>query len=400
MNVLEISECFPNNFKPVTGEFILQHVRSLAKHCNVLTVVPLKIVPPKELLSLNPIKLISNIYRWFTLLKQTKDFSEGNLQVIYFRYISLPRQYSGTNDKRFINYFFLKKIKKIVSAFKPDIIYCNWIRPWAQLSGMVAKDLNIPFVIDHHEDLPTLKKIFPGDYPDSLNVFEDADKIIVHSSLNKQELLEENLKLQEIKTIYLGQNFSVPEKIKDFNFDKVRLACVSHLSEERKNIDDLIRALGIIKHKLNFNLEIAGDGMLKTKYIRLCKELDMEYEVKFHGEKNQNEVEEILDESHIFILPSYPEAFGIVLIEALAKGVPVITCKGSGGGEELKQLGYPAILVKPHSPEAIANAIMNLTNNKNKLSLMSESGKDIVRKHFSREINAKNTYDFLSRIVH
>ncbi|MEO8209749.1 MAG: glycosyltransferase family 4 protein, partial [bacterium] len=356
MNVVEISECFPNNFKPFTGEFILQQVKALSKHCKVITLVPLRFVPPKEILSLNPVKLISNIYKWFSLLNQTKNFSDGNLQVIYFKYISLPRPYIEKVESKLINYFFFKKIKKIVAGFKPDIIYCNWIRPWAQLSNVLAKEFNVPFVLDHHEDLPTLKKLFPGNYKNFLKVFECTNKIIVHSSLNKKELLEEKLKLPEIKTIYLGQNFPVRQRSKDFNFDKAALICVSHLDEERKNVGDLIKALAIIKPKLDFNLKIIGDGILKKKYINLCKELRMEDEVKFWGAKNQNEVEKILDESEIFILPSYPEAFGIVFIEALAKGLPIITCEGCGGGEELKKLGYPLIEVKPKSPEDLANA--------------------------------------------
>ena len=61
LTVAEISECFPNKFKPVTGEFISQHARALSQFCNVIMIVPLRYVPPKELFSLNPFKLFEGI---------------------------------------------------------------------------------------------------------------------------------------------------------------------------------------------------------------------------------------------------------------------------------------------------------------------------------------------------
>jgi glycosyltransferase involved in cell wall biosynthesis len=399
MNVAEISECFPNNFKPVTGEFILQHARALSKHCSVLMIVPLRFVPSRELLSYNPFRLISNIAKWFSQMNQTENFTEGNLKVIYFGYISLPRPAFESADNSFINFFFYRKLKNILAEFGPDLIYCNWLRPWAELSGRLAEYFDVPFVIDHHEDIPTLKKIFPGNYKDFLKIFGSADKVIVHSSVNKNQLQEENLKLREIETIYLGQNFSVSGKKKDFNFSKVKIICVSHLNEQRKNIDHLINALALIKNELNFNFKIIGDGVLKNKYINLCKESGIENSVEFTGAKNQDEINDLLDDSDIFVLPSYPEAFGIVFTEALAKGLPVITCKGNGGGEELLRLGYPAVLVKTDSPAELAKAILDLSKDKNKMSLMSETGKGIVKKYFMWSKNGENTFDALKKTL-
>lgn len=399
MTVVEISECFPNKFKPVTGEFILQHVRALSNYCNVVIIVPLRFIPSKELFSFNPVKLISNITNWFLLLKQTSDLSERNLKIIYSGYISFPRPYFEFIDNILIKFFLYKRIKNIASKFNPDIICCHWIRPWAELSGKLAKDFNIPFVIDHHEDIPTLKKLFPGNYKNFLKVFENADTIIVHSSVNKNDLLSENLKLQETEIIYFGQNFSVLPVSKEFKFTKVKLICVSHLSEERKNIDDLIKALEIVKAELEFSLTIVGEGKLKETYISLCKELKLKDEIKFLGEKSRNEVAELLDGSDIFILPSYPEAFGVVFIEALSRCLPVITCEGNGGGEELKQLGYPVVLVKPNSPGELAKGILELSNDKNKMTVMSEKGKEIVKKYFTWELNGKNTFDTLEKTI-
>lgn len=403
MTIIEISECFPNKLKPVTGEFIYNHVKALSELCNVVTLVPVRYVPPKEILSGNPAKLISNITHWFSSLNDTNTFTEGNLKVIYFGYVSLPRPYFEKADNDFINFFFYNKALKLLEGIVPDVIYCNWIRPWAEFSKKLADHFNVPLVIDHHEDIPTLKKLFPKDHKKFLSSFNKADRIIVHSSLNKTELENELPDLKNIDICYLGQSLSIIDSPKEFSRDRNRLICVSHLSERRKNIDALIKALSVLNNKLssgqvNNELTIAGDGILRNEYIELSKKLNLN-EINFAGEVSQSEAGRLLSNSDIFILPSYPEAFGVVIIEALAKGLPVITCKGNGGGEELKKLGYPVILVKPDSPGEMAEAISELRNNETQMKEMSANGIEKVRRYFTWKNNAKNTCQLLTDTI-
>ncbi|MEO8665594.1 MAG: glycosyltransferase family 4 protein [Ignavibacteria bacterium] len=399
MTVVEISECFPTEFKPVTGEFILQHVRALSKYCKVVIIVPLRFIPPRELIFLNPFKTVSGISKWLSSQNKMKNISENNLEIIYLKYASLPRTFFESTDNSVINFFFYNRLKKLLTRIKPDLIYCHWIRPWARLSSELADEFKIPFVIDHHEDIPTLKKIFPDIYKKYLKIFEKTDGIVVHSSINKSELMEEHLKIPGVKVNYLGQNFSAGKEQKKFSSHINNIICVSHLYERRKNIDDLIRAASLIKGKIEFRLTIAGEGVLKNEYMELADSLGLTNEILFTGKKSQDEISSLLDGADIFVLPSYPEAFGIVFIEALAKGLPVITCFGNGGGEELKLLGYPVVMVKPNSPSDLADAILKLLNDKNKMQEMSETGKVIVEKYFSWDKNAKNTYEYLKQLT-
>lgn len=399
ITVVEISECFPNNHKPVTGEFILQHVRALSEYCRVITIVPLRYVPPKELLVVNPVKLISNLLKWFSSLRGTKSFSEGNLTVIYFGYVSLPRPSFEFIDNRLIKLLLYSKVLKMLKKVSPDIIYCNWIKPWAELSRKLADHFNVPLVIDHHEDIPTLKKLFPGNHNKFLKSFEKADKVIVHSTLNKKDLLNENLNLPEVTVNYLGQSFITADTEKIFNSNKVKLLCVSHLYERRKNIDILIKAFSLIESMNRFELTIAGEGKLKQEYIDLSYKLNLQDRIHFAGSKSRKELGDILDKSDIFVLPSYPEAFGIVFIEALAKGLPVITCEGNGGGAELKSLGYEIVLVKPHSAEELSKAILELSLDKIKMSAMSHQGKKTVNDHFTWNKSALRAYDILKDTI-
>jgi glycosyltransferase involved in cell wall biosynthesis len=399
MTVVEISECFPNKHKPVTGEFILQHVRALSNYCKVIALVPVRYVPSKDLLTYNPLTLFSNLSSWYSSLRKTESYSEANLEVIYFGYLSLPRPYFESIESRLVNFFFYSKVKKLLKKRNPDIIYCNWLRPWSVLSKSLADDFGIPLILDHHEDIPTLKQLFPESYKSFLKSFEKADRIVVHSGLNKNELLNEELKIPDISVCYLGQNFSVDISSKDFNFKKIKLICVSHLSERRKNIDILIKAFALVNEVSDFDLTIVGDGNLKDEYIELSETLRLKDKIHFAGSRLQIEIDTLLNEADIFVLPSFPEAFGVVLIEALAKGIPVITCRGNGGGEELKTLGYPAILVEPGSPKELSDAIISLSKDKNKMTVMSAKGKEIVSKYFTWDKNANETFKIIEDTV-
>jgi len=401
MTVAEISECFPNKFKPVTGEFILQHVKALSAYCRVITLVPVRYVPTKEIFSNGPMKAIPELVSWYNSLMRTNNFKSGNLSVIYFGYVSLPRPFFESADIKFIKFFFYSKVKSLLKDLNPDLICCNWLRPWSELSGKLAKELNIPFIIDHHEDIPTLKKLFPDSYITFLKTFEKADRVIVHSSVNKKELEDENLDIKKISIVHLGQNFSADDTAKIFNFNKPKLICVSHLYERRKNIDVLIKALSLMKKNGTTvpNLDIAGDGNLRQEYTGLAKNLGVQEIVNFARSKSQEELGKLYDEADIFVLPSYPEAFGVVFIEALAKGLPVITCEGNGGGEELKSLGYPAVLVKPNSPEILSEAISDLLKDKDRMTIMSEKGKQIVDEYFTWDKNAQSSAEVFKNTI-
>jgi len=397
-SIVEISECFPNKHKPFTGEFIYRHAKALSSHCKVSVIVPLRFIPGRELLSGNPNRIIVNINNWLQDIRQTSDITEGNLSVIFFGYVSLPRPFFESSDNSFISFFFYNKLKKLIAEQKPDLLYCNWIRPWAPIVSDISKEIDVPFVIDHHEDIPTLKELFPEKHSGFLKVFEKADKIIVHSSVNKKQLLDEGLKIPEVKVIHLGQNFEVSEKVRSFDIKMTKLICVSHLTERRKNIDILIRAFSLLE-KNKFTLTVIGDGTLKNEYINLTKELKLSSRIFFKGAMSQKEIETELENSDIFILPSFPEAFGIVLTESLAKGLPVISCKGNGGAEELKSMGYPGILVKPNDVHELSEAITNLASDNELMKAMSKEGKKIAAKYFKWEKNGENTFKILEETI-
>ncbi|MDM0527882.1 glycosyltransferase family 4 protein [Clostridium perfringens] len=97
---------------------------------------------------------------------------------------------------------------------------------------------------------------------------------------------------------------------------------------ERKNIDIILN--WIERSEKDFEISFAGDGKLKNKVLDMCK---VNKNVKYLGVLNKKEIQERLNTFDFLLLPSKDEPFGIVLIEALASGVPCIVSDADGPKE-------------------------------------------------------------------
>jgi glycosyltransferase involved in cell wall biosynthesis len=405
MLVIDFSENFPNKYKPILGEHVYQLSRKLSEYSEVNVFVPLRFVPTRELCNSSIIQIFKSFYRWFYSLVNTKNIIEEKFKVFFLPYLSSPRPYLPGLDMYIIRYLIFFRVRKILKNKKPDLIYCHWFYPCIYICTKIAEYYNIPLILDNHESLHQLKDLYPKYYKKLLLYIEKANVVVVHSGYNENVLKEEaklnNLKLRKVKKIFLGQNFIPDSKPKIPHSDRIELVTIAHLANPKKNIDILINAIEKVKKHLQLpvHLNIVGDGPLRNNYEELVKELKLYKVITFLGRKIQLEIEKLLEESDIFILPSFPEPFGVVFIEALAKGVPIISCIGNGGGEELIKLGNCGILVQPESIEDLTNAIIELANDNVKRMNMSKVGKAIVTEYFTWGKNAESRYRLIKETV-
>lgn len=97
----------------------------------------------------------------------------------------------------------------------------------------------------------------------------------------------------------------------------------------------------------------------------------------------------------VFVLPSDCEPFGLVLIEAMARGIPVVATR-AGGAPEIVVHGESGLLVPPQSPEAMADAIAGLLADPLKRNQMGETARLRVERYFDRRLMTR-TYEALYR---
>jgi len=139
------------------------------------------------------------------------------------------------------------------------------------------------------------------------------------------------------------------EEIKTEKYREPTICCIARLVYY-KHVDDLIRALELVKSEIpNIKCKIIGSGPEERKLKALVKGLNLRENVEFLGFiKEHRQVIRILKSSHVFCLPSTVEGLGLVVVEAMAAGVPFVVSElpalvettGRKGGLFFKPLKY------------------------------------------------------------
>jgi len=232
----------------------------------------------------------------------------------------------------------------------------------------------------------------------------ECDKILTISQSVKNDLVEIlEMPPSTIDVIYAGidlENKNYSSNYFSFNFLQKKFNIFNKYifsvpsMDVRKNIFGLIEAYGLI------------DTSIKNEYqLVISNELNEEYETKLreHARKcgipdnnlvftnyvSEEELNILYQNSSIFVFPTFNEGFGLPVLEAMHHGIPVITSNVSSLPEVVGDAG---ILIDPHNIKEIANEIMNLLKNSQKMYELSIKGKNQSKK-FSWTRTAKLLLD-------
>ncbi len=139
-----------------------------------------------------------------------------------------------------------------------------------------------------------------------------------------------------------------------------------------------------------------GDGSLRSKLEKMGRELEVNQNIIFTGVRR--DIPEILSIMDVFVLPSIFEGFGIVLLEAMAVGKPVVASR-AGGIPEIVEHGLTGILIEPANPSAIAGSVVKLLKNPVEAKRIANAGRAEVERKFTADAMARKiegVYDEVS----
>ena len=143
-----------------------------------------------------------------------------------------------------------------------------------------------------------------------------------------------------------------------------------------KGIDTLLNAVPIIRKKiLNLCLYVAGSGPEENKLKELVKELNIEENVNFLGYVSEIEKYSYYKSADVCVFPSIYEPFGIVLLEAMACGKPVVA-SNVGGIPFVVEEGKTGLLFESGNVEDLADKIMTILKNEELREKMGEAGRE------------------------
>ncbi|EAZ92860.1 glycosyltransferase [Crocosphaera chwakensis] len=220
-------------------------------------------------------------------------------------------------------------------------------------------------------------------------LFKEGNYFLTNCDFFKQRIIDLGCNPNLISVLRSGLNYQAfifKPRFLEKN-EKICIATTGRLVE-KKGIEYSIKAVAK-QAQITPNLEykIIGDGELRDYFEKLIRELKMQDKIQLVGWKNEQEIKEILDNSHLFIAPSVTAKDGNqdapinVLKEAMAMGLPVISTY-HGGIPELVEDGVSGYLVPERDVDTLADKLNLLIQHPEKWSDMGKAGRDYVEKHY------------------
>lgn len=346
---------------------------------------------------LNIAKGLSNSGKHDVLVVTTNKSSRQHVEELVegLRVIRLPSLFKLSNTP--INPFWYFKLRKIIKEEKPDVINAHSPVPFMADMAFAARG-NTKFVLTYHAG--TLKKnsipinIILGLYEKTIlkHILNNSDAIISVYPEYLRALLNNNVPINFIPP---GVDISAFKPRKRISNNRPIILFVGRIERgsEMKGISTLLRAMVlVVKSKPNSILKLVGGGDAIIDYKRQILELGLEDNVIFTGIIRDKQLSDTYTEADMLVLPSEAnsEAFGIVLIEAMASGIPVIG-SDTGGITNIIDSGNNGFLVTPGDPIVLSNAILSLMNDKEKAAQFGVHGRRKAMTTYSSQILVKKT---------
>lgn len=325
-----------------------------------------------------------------------KKYKEEIIQGI--KIYRLPTLFKISNTP--VNPFWIFTIKKIIAKEKPDIINAHSPVPFiADVSKFVSG--KIPFVLTYHAG-KMLKSKWLADIGISTYeasalkyLFQKSDKIICYT----KEFIDSTLQPFKDKVIFIppGVDTKIFTPTRNYNKNKVLFVARIERSSEWKGLYYLLDAMKIVIERNNEAiLEIVGTGDAVEDYKLYVNSINIHENVTFLGPLKGRYLAEVYKNTSVLVLPSTStaESFGIVLVEAMASGIPVIG-SNIGGIPNVIDDDINGLLVEPRDSKDLAEAILQILNDKKNAIKLGQSGLKKVEDNYTWEKQINKSYKIL-----
>lgn len=399
MKVLIISHMYPSTFNSMAGIFVHQQVKTLKeKGIEVKVISPVPLAP-------FPLNLISK--KWARYREIPYKTNIEGIDVYYPRYLELPKGIMFHRSGFFMAKGIKRIINKVYKEFKFDLIHSHVAVPDGYAGMILNKEFKVPHVVTiHGQDFQNTISRNINCKKALFNVLNHIDKIITVSNKLKNVVKDENF-YNKIEVVNNGidKDYISVDKIQENYIEKnrinknlIKILSVSNL-KETKGIHINLKAIAKLKEIYsNISYDIIGDGEYRGKLEELIKELGLEDNVSFLGKLEHKEVIDIMKQYDIFSLPSYKEGFGMVYIEAMAQGIPVIGVKGEGIEDAIEN-GVNGFLVERKNIEELVKIMKFLIENPYKRIDIGKCAIETVLNKFTWNVNADKMISIYNEMI-
>ena len=285
-----------------------------------------------------------------------------------------------------------KLIKKYIRDYgRPDLIHCHGAF-WAGEASLHLKEkYGIPYVITEHSS-DVMQENYSVEKEELLKCIYRESIMLIAVSEKLKRAVE---KLGEKKVLVVPNVVDTAKFKKSENRDPYKLININTLSEN-KRVDDLIESFALVREKYKHaELHIVGDGQERSALENLAIRLGIFENVIFHGSIPHYQIDNLIEGKGILISTSQYETFGVTLIEAMAKGLPVVATK-CGGPEDFVNEDN-GVLVDVGDLRAISQAIIAVIENYKHYS--SDNIANFVQVNFGRKSIAEKLGEIYLSVI-
>jgi len=284
-----------------------------------------------------------------------------------------------------LNKGFITELIKI----KPDIVDASgFVAYFGAYRG--ARKLKIPVVVTVHE-------VWQGEWIKNMGLVDGVighflelfylkypfDRYIAVSNFTKERLIKKvGIPEKKIRVIHNGVDLALYRNVKvDEKYENPTIVTICRLVKY-KRLQDLLRALYILRNEYpDIKLKIVGEGSYENELKALTKNLNLSKNVEFLGKINDTkELIYILKKSHVFVLPSIVEGFGMVVIEAMAAGIPYVASQIPPIVEVINN-GVGGLLFQPKNYKDLATKIKVLLEDEKLYTKLQRNMDEFVKRY-------------------
>jgi glycosyltransferase involved in cell wall biosynthesis len=306
-----------------------------------------------------------------------------------------PGKVSVQAMKSRVDFTLVRKIAQQAKEINADLLHAHTPRS-ALIASFVAKVTGLPWVFHVHS--PTARdstRALINRMNDWMErrTLRSSDHIITVSKSLRREMLKRGYGRQKINCIPNGVAEQIPiDAFHRINDEKWTLGMVA-LIRPRKGIEVLLEAMARVKQNApNVKLDVVGAFETKeyeAEVMKLVRKLQLEAIVQFQG--FTRDVPKAMRKLDAMVLPSlFGEGMPMVVLEALALGVPVIATKVEGTPEVVRDR-IEGLLAEPRDPASLAHAIEKFVSSRSRWTEMSQHAVERHRSKFSDVEMARRT---------
>jgi glycosyltransferase involved in cell wall biosynthesis len=280
---------------------------------------------------------------------------------------------------------------------KPDILHAHVSYPGGVIAQRLSSKYDIPYVVSEQSGVALLQAAFTtyGLKDSILSCFKNASAVSALSTFHKTELQKLGIEnIAVIPNLVNEEIFVIPEeKNKKEYFTFFSLANL----KESKGIKDLLLSIAkVVLAKKNTRFRIGGGGKESNNFMQMAIDFKIDKFIDWLGEIDRDAAAVEFKKCDAFVLPSKSESFGVVYIEALACGKPVVATNCGGPADSVNTAN--GLLVEVGDIDAIASAMMYVIDNIETFD--GEKIREEALSKFSRKVVTSKMRDFYFQVNH